>query len=312
MGALPVISIIMPLYNVAAYLEAAVNSVLGQHFTDFELILVDDGSKDASASLCARLAAADSRIRILQLAHNGTSRARNAGIDMARGEFIGFVDADDWIEPDMFTLLYENSLSHDSDISACGFLKIADRSCLMFTSDNAPIAVLAPAEALKSTFMQGHMRYSACNKLFRRKLFDSVRYPEHRQLEDKGTTYRLIHQANRVAWCPAPKYHYFMRPDSTMHAPFSKSSLDIFPVNEELLGFLKAQYPNLVLIAGASYAVECFRLLEKMRAAGYDDADVFAECVGIIRRYQGAVWRYPVTDARTKCRMQMLCCFPKR
>lgn len=310
MRVLPILSIIMPLYNVEAYLATSVNSVLAQDFTAFELILADDGSTDASSSLCTRLAATDPRIRLLHLPHSGTSAARNAGIDAAQGEFIGFVDADDWIEPDMFSLLYENSLTHDAQISACAFIKITNDAALQFCTGTAASLIYTPAEALERTFRLGHMRYSACNKLFRRRLFDDIRYPENLHFEDKATTYKLIHRAQRIVWCPSPKYHYYMRPGSVMHEGFSKTSLDLLTVNEELLLFLKTRYPALVTLAEGSYAAECMKLVMAMKAGGHRNDAVFDHCMDRIRQSFLPACRYPVTDAVTRLRMLAACAYP--
>ncbi len=306
----PSVSIIMAVYNVESYLNRSVASVLAQTLRDFELILVDDGSTDSSAAICEELAVQDPRIQLIRRPHGGTSCARNAGIDAAQGDFIGFVDADDWIEPDMLALLYKNSLAYDSQISACAFIKISDNDTLQFRSGTAHAVVYTPAEALKHTFRLRHMRYSACNKLFHRSLFNRVRYPEKLRYEDKATTYRLIHLAERIVWCPAPKYHYYMRPGSAMHEGYNERSLDLLAVNEELLLFFKTHYPALVSLAEGSYAAECMKLVMAMKAGGHCNDAVFGHCMDRIRQSILPVFRYPVTDALTRLRMLAACVYP--
>lgn len=303
----PLVSIIMAVYNVESYLNRSVASVLAQTFRDFELLLVDDGSTDSSASVCEGLAACDYRIQILSQPHSGTSCARNTGIEAAKGDFIGFVDADDWIEPDMLALLYKNSLAYDSQISACAFIKISNEDAMQFCSDTTSPVVYTPAKALEHTFKLSHMRYSACNKLFHRSLFNRVRYPKELRYEDKATTYKLIHLSEHIVWCPSPKYHYFMRPGSTMHEGFNEHTLDLLTVNEELLRFIKTDYPTLEAIAEGSYAGECMKLVMAMKSGHHQDDAVFEHCMARIRKSILSAFRFPVADANTRIRMLAAC-----
>ncbi|GMO37902.1 MAG: hypothetical protein Ta2B_17610 [Termitinemataceae bacterium] len=117
---MPVISVIIPVYNVEHYLRRCLDSVLAQTFTDFECILIDDGSPDKSPAICDEYAKKDSRFVVIHQANAGVSAARNAGLDIAQGEWITFVDSDDWIEPDMLRVLYQNAVKHQSDVSVCG------------------------------------------------------------------------------------------------------------------------------------------------------------------------------------------------
>lgn len=279
-----IISIIIPVYNVETYLGSCIRSVLAQTFSNFELILVDDGSTDGSGIICDEYAATDSRIRVIHQVNRGVSSARNAGIETALGEYIGFVDGDDWIEPDMYALLHRNSVTYGAELSACGFIKIKDYSAIMFQTKVTPPQCYTPEEAICAMFRQNHMRYSACNKLFRRSLFDAVRYPEGRTMEDKGTTYQLIHRSTRIVWCASPKYHYFMRPGSIMHSEFNERMIDLFIINDELLEFIETHYAGLKAIAESSYAAECVKLLLCMKKSHYYDADTFEKCIACIRK----------------------------
>ncbi len=306
----PILSVIIPVYNVEAYLGSCIQSILNQTFSAFELILVDDGSSDASGPLCDALAATDARIRVIHKGHGGTSSARNAGIACALGEYIGFVDGDDWIEPDMYRVLYSNSVTYDADLSACGFVKIYNYDGIRFHSPETVPLCYTPAEALRVMFRKDHMRYSACNKLFRRQLFDTVRYPEGQIMEDKGTTYKLICKSNRVVWCASPKYHYFMRHDSIMHDTPSERYRDLFTVNEALLGFIKPNYPALTGLAGASYATECLNLLLKMKKSRSYNRAVFEKCMTVIRQNRMNCLTAKDTDFGTRLLLLLAPLFP--
>ncbi|MFR2551722.1 MAG: glycosyltransferase [Clostridioides difficile] len=121
---MPKISIIVPVYNVEKYLEKCVRSILAQTFTDFELILVDDGSLDSSGAMCDQFAEQDQRVKVIHKENGGLSDARNAGIELATGEYLGFVDSDDYIADDMYELLYTNIVKEDADLSICGIYDV--------------------------------------------------------------------------------------------------------------------------------------------------------------------------------------------
>ncbi|WP_154064713.1 glycosyltransferase family 2 protein, partial [Enterococcus faecalis] len=121
---MPKISIIVPVYNVEKYLEKCVRSILAQTFTDFELILVDDGSPDSSGAMCDQFAEQDQRVKVIHKENGGLSDARNAGIEIATGEYLGFVDSDDYIADDMYELLYTNIVKEDADLSICGIYDV--------------------------------------------------------------------------------------------------------------------------------------------------------------------------------------------
>lgn len=280
----PILSIIVPVYNVVPYLSVCVASILNQRYRHFEVLLVDDGSTDGSDQLCETLAQQDNRIRVFHKANEGQASARNMGLAKARGSLIGFVDADDWIETDFYACLIDQMEQTDADLSACCFEKISDRERLCYESVWAPSQVLTPEEALRLMFEKTGMRYSPCDKLYKRSLFDGIRYPEGCMYEDKATTYRLIHRCKRIAYSPSAKYHYYVRPDSVMRRPLTESNLDIFEVNEMLIAFLKTHYPALVTIAEASYAEECALLLTRMRSENYMAPEAEKYCKAVIAR----------------------------
>ena len=121
---MPAISVIVPIFNVENYVRKCVDSILNQTFSDIEIILVDDGSTDASGRICDEYLSKDDRIRVIHKENGGLSDARNAGLDMCTGEYIGFVDGDDYIDGDMYELLYKNLIQYDADISMCRFRRI--------------------------------------------------------------------------------------------------------------------------------------------------------------------------------------------
>ena len=173
----PLLSIIVPVYKVENYLQKCIDSILAQTFTDFELILVEDGSPDGCPALCDAAAAKDARIRVLHQKNGGLSAARNAGLDVARGEWIGFVDSDDYIAPEMYETLYKAVQSTGADLALCDYAAV----------DEAGIPCLPPYTGLAQRIFTGRellkratntMAQPAWNKLYRRAIFAQLRYPE--------------------------------------------------------------------------------------------------------------------------------------
>lgn len=261
---MPKLSIIMTVYNVEPYLSEGIQSILAQSFQDFELILVDDGSTDQTWAICQSFQRTDLRIRAIHKENGGTASGRNVGIEAAQGQWIGFVDGDDWIESDFYEVLISLAEDFESDIAACGFVKIKDREKLQFNSESGEVKVYGPKEGIAATFEKDKMRYSPCNKIYKASLFNEIRYPEGILFEDKATTYRLFHRANQVIYMNTPKYHYYVRDDSAMRKPLQPIYFTFFKVNEDLIAFLRENYPDLVPLAEASYREECINALERM------------------------------------------------
>ena len=159
----PKISVIVPVYKVEKYLPECIESVLAQTFTDFELILVDDGSPDNSGKICDDYATRDSRIRVFHKENGGVSSARNLGLDNARGEWIGFVDPDDWIEPDMYEQMYLAGTENNADFVWCDFWTESD-TMIVLRSQGLEIV---DSENMIMGFLSGRLHGSVCTKLIR-------------------------------------------------------------------------------------------------------------------------------------------------
>ncbi len=284
MSSNPALSVIVPVYNLVPYLTEGVESILNQSFEDLEVLLVDDGSTDGSAQLCDTLSQQDKRIKVFHKDNGGQASARNFGLEQARGNLIGFVDGDDWIEPDFYTCLARQMDQFEADLSACSFVKVTDRKQLCFQSVWESSQMLPPVEALRLMFEKTGMRYSPCDKLYKHRLFEGIRYPEGCLYEDKATTYKLLHQSQIIAYSPSTKYHYYVRADSVMRRPLTESNMAIFKVNEALIDFLKTHYPELTARAEASYAEECEHLLARIVSENYLAPEAMAHCKAIIAR----------------------------
>lgn len=215
MDSFPLISIIVPVYNVERYLKKCVESLCGQTFKNLEIILVDDGSKDKSVEMCDEFAKLDSRIRVIHKENGGLSSARNAGIDIASGTYIGFVDSDDWCDSKMFEKLFENLIETKSSIAVCGVARFDENGNFINIENSfAKNEKLTPDQAIRYFFDGKSMPAWACNKLYKKELWDSVRFPLGRPFEDVPVMRRFVLQENPIVVLSDVLYHYLARTDS--------------------------------------------------------------------------------------------------
>ena len=214
-GKAPLLSIIVPVYKVENYLPKCIDSILAQTFTDFELILVDDGSPDDCPALCDATAEKDARVRVIHQKNGGLSAARNAGLDAARGAWIGFVDSDDYIEPEMYEVLYQAVQSTGADLALCDYAEVdeAGTPCpQMHVSLSG--GELTGQELLKRA--SGLMVQLAWNKLYRRAIFTQLRYPEGKLNEDLFLIPEVCLQIKKAVVVPKALYCYVQRGGSIM------------------------------------------------------------------------------------------------
>lgn len=211
----PLLSIIVPVYDVERYLQKCIDSILAQTFTDFELILVDDGSPDNCPALCDAAAAKDARIRVLHQKNGGLSAARNAGLDVARGEWIGFVDSDDYIAPEMYEILYKAVQSTGADLALCDYVKVDETGALCTQTHVAvPQKSLTGRELLQKAYWTTVQ--IACNKLYHRTIFAQLRYPVGKLNEDFFVIPEICLNTQKAVVVPDVLYYYVQRGDSIM------------------------------------------------------------------------------------------------
>ena len=206
------ISIIMIVYDVERYVEESIKSVLAQTYKDIELIIVADHGPDRSEEICRKYAKEDPRIKLIAGDAKGIADARNRGIAAAAGEYIGFVDSDDYIEPDMFETMLKNIEKYNADIAICGRFYEYENTTLK-DEGNEP-AVLTAREALAVTLGHDGFFLHCWDKLFRAKLFMGIDFRTDVTVEDRIVVDRLLARANRIVYDPAPKYHFRERSGS--------------------------------------------------------------------------------------------------
>lgn len=217
MDALPLISIIVPVYKVEPYLRKCVDSILAQTYTNIEVILVDDGSPDGCPAICDEYRKQDERVVVIHQENGGLSAARNAGLNVARGEYIGFVDSDDWIEPDMYEVLFQLISATESDVSIVDVCSDTENS-VEPPSKNDEIYVFNSDETMKELLLNQKFKSYMWVKLYKASLFNNIRFPQERILfEDMVVSSELFGYVNKAVYQEYHCYHYLLRQDSLSH-----------------------------------------------------------------------------------------------
>lgn len=236
---MPKISVIVPVYNVEKYLERCIDSILAQTFTDFELILVDDGSPDKCPDICDEYEKKDKRIHVIHQKNGGLSAARNSGIDWvlkySRSEWITFIDSDDWICPVMLERMYNLVNEFNLEVAVCGF---------KVTSEEEQIELVGK-EPFEVNFDEFYGRkydwvniITACGKIYKKCLFTEIRYPEGKLNEDIYTTYKVLEKTKGIVVLDEPLYYYYVREESIMNRKWTARRLDEINGYEEMIEFM--------------------------------------------------------------------------
>ncbi|OWV00769.1 glycosyltransferase family 2 protein [Fibrobacter sp. UWR2] len=227
----PLISVIVPVYNVERYLKVCVDSIIGQTYLNLEIILVDDGSPDKCPKICDEYAEFDNRIVVIHQKNGGLSVARNAGIDIAKGEFLTFIDGDDFVAKNYIELLFNGLLKSDADISIASFCAFAEGNPLEKMYDFLPFVEMAKDECFKrygSLKAELSMPFiSACNKIYKKELFNTIRFPVGKLYEDAFITYKMIDNAKKIAFTPSKLYFYRINPQSILGQSFREKHLEM-------------------------------------------------------------------------------------
>lgn len=217
----PLISIIVPIYNVEAYLAKCINSIISQTYGNLEIFLVDDGSPDRCGLICDEYAKQDARIKVIHKKNGGLSDARNVAIDVAKGEYITFVDSDDYVANDYVESLYKLIVENDAQMSITRCIPFFEGTTPVHIRQTKITKVFNTYNALISLFYQKDFDNAAWAKMYHCSLFKSdIRYPKGWLYEDLPTTYKLMMLCNKIAFSSYENYYYLLRKDSIEGAPF--------------------------------------------------------------------------------------------
>lgn len=234
------ISVIVPVYNVEKYLSKCIKSIREQTYTDFELILVDDGSPDNCGKMCDEYAQKDDRITVIHKENGGLSSARNAGLEYAfkgKSEYVTFIDSDDRIHPRFFELMLKSIYESNVKISVCNFERTEDILSFDFPPcENVSGELVTPEELLiNHTWNYNY----AWGKIYKKSLFLDVRFPEGKNFEDVFTTYKTLYKCESLVFLNEPLYCYFKNEEGITRSPWNKSELVVFEGMKEQLEFYK-------------------------------------------------------------------------
>ena len=244
----PLISIIVPVYNVEEYLPRCVESILAQTYKNLEIILVDDGSTDHSGEICDAYRGKDARIRVIHKKNGGLSDARNAGLDIMTGEYVACIDSDDFVSPFFISNLWIALDKSESDMASSWFVEYYNGDIVPSAQEVelAKVKELSREKYFEKLLYQDGVEISAWGKLYKSEYYQNVRYPVGKLYEDVSTTYLLIEKAQKIAVISNVDYYYFQRKNSIAQTEFSMRKMDAIN-NMRIFGaFIEEKYPNLM------------------------------------------------------------------
>ena len=250
------ISIIVPVYNVQSYLPMCLESIVGQTYSNLQIILVDDGSPDLCPQICDEWAEKDNRINVIHKKNGGLSDARNCGLNHVLGEYVCFVDSDDILNPNYIEWLHDAISLNGLKLSACDIACFYDGDTLNYENNNSKTEIYSAEEGLRQILHGEGVRAIACNKMYKVDLLVGEQFVYGKHHEDEFFTYRMIDKAERVAYVNSALYYYRQRPGSIM-ASFSIKRLDALEAFLERLELLNEKYPMLYKQDKATFCVSC-------------------------------------------------------
>lgn len=272
------ISVIVPVYKVEKYLHKCIESILEQSYKDYELILVDDGSPDDCPDICDFYAEQYSNIIVIHKENGGLSDARNAGIKIARGEYITFIDSDDYVDQNYLITLISLLEKYDADISVTGIKTFYENEVIPQKNGIIREYVYTGMEALEKMLYQKTLDSSACAMLLPTKLARQFLFPYRKYHEDEFTTYKYYASVNKVAVTTRPQYFYFQRRNSIMHT-FGQASLDELDAADNLVNVCGEYWPDLIKAAKAKKFSDYCQVLLSSNAVRAENPVIFSRIV---------------------------------
>lgn len=259
----PLISIIVPIYNVEIYLRRCVDSILGQTYPNIEVLLVDDGSPDKCGTICDEYSNQDKRVIVIHRENGGLSAARNSGIEASHGEYIGFVDSDDYISPTMYEQLYNDIIHHDTLLAFCHTDVIwngkSDNKCYGTHSEVRPKSYVMQHALEKYTW------WAACTKLYHRSLFDDIRFPEGKTNEDFAIMMNIYDLCDNIAINYNKLYYYCKREGSITTSKLNSHKFDILDNAQLVAEYMHTYHPELESAARGILLSNALSLLQQLQ-----------------------------------------------
>ena len=279
------ISIIVAIYNVAEYLDECIESLMAQTYENVEIVLVDDGSTDASLEICQKYAAISSKINVAHKENGGLSDARNYGIKISNGEYLMFVDGDDTLDQFACEVLYKALKEKETDVSIGNLYKEGEGD----VRDQEHFCLYSAEDAIGEMLRETSFNTSACGKLYKKELFQEISFPKGKLYEDLGTIYKILDQANTVVYVPYDLYYYRTRENSITKQKFNPKKMDLFVVTDEMIVFLENKYPQIVQTALNRRTRYAISFLKEIAICKSNEK----ECIKKLRDYvKENIWAY--------------------
>lgn len=303
------ISIIVPVYNSNAYLEKCLNSLINQTITNIEIIVINDGSKDNSLEIAKNFAKRDSRIKVYNKENGGLADARNYGINMAKGQYIGFVDADDYVNEDMFEILKNMIKENNSQIAICGWYLVENENIRTCNFKSEELA-LNSEQAIDMLLNHVSFDNFACNKLFCRSLFENIEFPKGKLLEDVSVMYKLIGKAKKIAITSKPLYYYVLHQNSITSNLYNQVNTEAFNVFIIRKNELLKTYPKLSKKIKSNYFTISKMYFIISLKSKTRDKKFERERIKDMRKHIKFVWLDKSIPARVKLSSTLISLFP--
>lgn len=306
------ISVIIPVYKVEKEIRRCIESVLKQSYQNIEIILVDDGSPDDCPQICDEYKEKDNRIKVIHKKNGGLSDARNTGLDIANGEYIAFVDSDDWVENDYIECLYTNAVEENADISVIGYTMVWEGGRTRRFSQDTEYYVFNREQAIRELLIQNKFSCMVCQKLYKAYIFQDIRFPVGKLYEDVAIGLSTFLKANKVVVSGRAKYNYFQRGTSIVNSKFNVEKLyflkccrDIIEYSDTHSKIYDKEAHTFYLRALMTFILEIYQ--------SNSNYELLKDLENEIRKQKHYIWRNPYLQFRKKMVMTLICLpFPKK
>lgn len=254
----PKVTVIVPIYKVEKYLERCLNSIINQTYKNLEIILVNDGSPDGCGEICEKYRLNDKRVIVINKENGGLSSARNRGLDVATGEYIGFVDSDDWIDLSMYENLVQSAIKYNADIVQCGFQTVLENNDIEKVYKFNEKIYNNKDEIFKAYFCKQEIATMVWNKLYKKEVFNGIRMIEGRNNEDTMVTPELLMNIKSLYNIEELSYNYFKRENTITSSSFSNKNLDQIYAGEYVINLFENNFDKYTVYSRINMCLICF------------------------------------------------------
>ena len=293
------VTIVVPIYNVEKYLKKCIESILNQTYKNLEIILVDDGSTDKCGKICDEYSLKDSRIKIIHKKNGGLSEARNYGIENANGNYITFIDSDDYLDGEFIENILKIALETKADLVISGLKNVYEKQKDVCADNNKYYAKLSKEETYYKVLTQKDIDVTANAKLYKKEIFETIRYPVGELYEDIKIIDKIIEKANTIVYTKYKGYFYLQRTGSIMYSAISKEKFVLIETMENLLMFIEKKYPKIKNAAVRRYVYCNYHILGRAIL----DNNYYDICKSLrnnILEYKNLIFKEKIYNAKEK------------